>query len=414
MAEVMVGAAVLVALALATLTLVDVSGERTSSNRSRGVASNLAGADLERMRAMNVRDLSNHRRTEVKGISGVAYTVESRADWVRDASGTVGCTADSSGVDYIKIRSTVTWPAMSGVKPVVAESLVAPPVGGFGTDRGSLVVALQRASGAPAAGVSVTAGGAADATNAAGCAVFGMLPPGPAEVTFGRTGWVTPNGEESVSLTSSVVAGQTSSASWEYDQAGRIPVRFETIPEAGDAPVQAQSAGVSAAHSALVAARQFGSSGARSELTASALFPFTSAYGVYAGRCAGNDPTGYDPGYYASNPGLVTVAPGETVTPLTVRVPTMWVRVRKALAVVPGARVTVKTTESGCPATFPAVNADSSGEAHIALPFGEYELCAADALNRRVKQTVTNDAVDGMSAPVTLTIPVTALPLGCS
>lgn len=406
MVEVIVGALLLAGLALAMLPLMDAGALRTASNRARGIASSLANSDLERMRAMDVRDLSNHRRSQAQNVGGVAYTVTSRADWVRDASGPVGCTAESASVDYLRIRSTVTWPAMAGVAPVVAESLVAPPVGSFGSDRGSLVVQLQRANGDPVAGLPVGATGTGDTTNEAGCATFGMLPAGPATVTFGRPGWVIPAGQEQVSLTASVVAGQTSTSSWLYDEAGTVAVSFDTKPQSGAPAVATQSASVSAAHSSLAAPRQFVTASAQSQITAGQLFPFTSAYGVYAGSCSGNDPTQYDASYYSSNPGLVAIAPGQAAPPVTVRMPSVWVRVQRLGVPHSGARITVRTTESGCAATFPAYTADSSGEARIALPFGPYELCATDTLGRRVKQTVTNSQPGGLSSPVVLNLPL--------
>ena len=44
-------------------------------------------------------------------MGGVSYTVVSRTDWVRDASGLISCTNDDTTAEYLKLTSVAYSPA---------------------------------------------------------------------------------------------------------------------------------------------------------------------------------------------------------------------------------------------------------------------------------------------------------------
>jgi Tfp pilus assembly protein PilV len=331
--EVMVSAVLLIVLALAMLPVLDISASRAGTNRSRSVASNLAKDEQQRMRSLDVsQSLGNYRGTQTKTVDGVDYTVTSRTDWVRDDSGQVSCTTDKNAVQYLKLTTTVTWPRMNGTQPVLEESLLAPPVGEYGPTVGTLVVQVSKADATPAAGLSVSAASVSDVTNSLGCAVFANVAAGSTVVNVSSPGWVTPNGAASISDPVTVVAGQTTLNSQQYDVAGTVPVKFDTRSQNNAAVVASNWRSVTASHSALLTPRQFGTGSTDiPQIQASPLFPFTSGYTIYAGNCAGNDPAGYQTNYFASNAGLVTVPPGTTTAPVSVRTPTITVGVQRRL-----------------------------------------------------------------------------------
>ncbi|MEA2341605.1 MAG: hypothetical protein QOG11_1682 [Solirubrobacteraceae bacterium] len=324
-------AVLLIVLALAMLPVLDISASRAGTNRSRSVASNLAKDEQQRMRSLDVsQSLSNYRGTQTKTVDGVGYTVTSRTDWVRDDSGQVSCTTDKNAVQYLKLTTTVTWPRMNGTQPVLQESLLASPVGEYGTNVGTLVVQVSKADGSPAPGLSVSAAGLSDVTNALGCAVFANVTAGSTVVNLSSPGWVTPAGATSISDPVTVVAGQTTLNSQQYDVAGSVPVTFDTRSQTSPSVVTAKWRSVTASHSALLTPRRFGSgSTGQQQILATPLFPFTSGYTIYAGNCAGNDPAAYQTNYFASNAGLVTVPPGTTTAPVAVRTPTITVGVQR-------------------------------------------------------------------------------------
>ena len=194
--EVMIGAVVLAITSMAILNGIDGAQTAGAKNKARSVQSSLAQQDIERMRAIPITSLSNYRQTRTVTVAGVDYTVVSRTDWVRDASGTIGCTTDTTQGQYLKLSSTVTSPA-TVQKPITETGLLTPGAGQLSTTAGTGTVLLTDRDGAPAAGILVSLSGPgsfSDRTDAQGCAVFGYIPPGTYSVQV--TGFVTP---ESVS-----------------------------------------------------------------------------------------------------------------------------------------------------------------------------------------------------------------------
>lgn len=401
--EAVIGSAVLAIVALGTLPLLEAMGAQSGATRDRGVSSSLAQSDLERMRSMDVRDLSNHSRTETVTVGQLRYEVRSETEWVRDASGTMSCSADA-GVDYLRIRSRVR-PLSAGARSVTMESLVSPPVGSFSLGNGTLAVKVTDGAGRPVTGLTVSAGGGAVATNAGGCAVLGMLPAGQHTVTFSTPGWVQPNGDEQVSHTASVVAGATSTASYQYDQAGSAVVAFDTRLTAASSVTPAAWPSASVAHASLSGDRTFTEAAAVSSVEGTGLFPFQSAYAAFAGGCSGNDPTAYAPDYFTTAPGSTTVPAGGVAPSVTVRMPALWILATRGGTAHPAARVTIRTTLAGCTETVPVQTPDANAEVKVPLPFGTYALCASDANGRRATTTVTNATPDGLAAPIVLDIP---------
>ncbi len=95
-------------------------------------------------------------------VGNVNYSVTSRADWVRDTTGaTQSCTNDSTQADYLKISSTITSNVVgTAIKPVTVSSIVAPPVGAFAANQGTLAVKVVDSRSNAVVGMNVSITGA--------------------------------------------------------------------------------------------------------------------------------------------------------------------------------------------------------------------------------------------------------------
>ena len=142
---------VLIIVSLAVMSALDGASATSGTDRARSIAAGVAQEDQEQMRSMTL-NLSNYRNTQTQMVGGVPFNVVSRADWVADSSGATSCTSGNVNADYLKITSTVTWPAIRGSRPTVITSLVSPPNGSFGPGRGasSSSCAIVTATASPA------------------------------------------------------------------------------------------------------------------------------------------------------------------------------------------------------------------------------------------------------------------------
>lgn len=383
------GAVVVVIVALVILDGLDAARSTTVDSKARSVSATLAQDDQERLRSMKISDISNRRETRSVTVGGARYTVVSRADWVRDATGIVSCSNDSSPGDYLRISSTVTSP-VTGSAPVAEVGLLSAPPGSFGTNYGTTAIKVTGSAGAPVAGATVALASSpslSDTTNALGCAVFGNLVAGSytAAVTSGTS--VGVEGRSPTQVTAPVTAGATTVTEVIMDRAASVTIGFDT--RVGNTVLPATSPMMSLGNSRLPSgSRTFGSPAADGTITADSVFPFSDGYGAYAGTCTANDPTQYDAAYFTTSPGLVTPAPGGSEQ-ATARMPAINLLAKKddgtTLA---NARIFVTTIDSGCSQTFPMQQATSSGAIPLpAYPFGNYRVCIDDSINRRASLT---------------------------
>jgi Tfp pilus assembly protein PilE len=380
--EVMVSAVLLIMLALATFPVIDQAAQRTGTNRSQGVASSIAQGDQQRMRQMTSTALANYRETRNQTVRGITYNIQSRADVVRDSSGIVACQTDTGRAEYFKISSTITWPAMNGVDPVVVESIIAPGVAALGLS--TVTVKLTNAAGGPQPGIPVTAGTLSDSTDSGGCAVFAFVNPGTIPVGWSKSGYVDARGNQNVSQSVSATSTSTANVLGQYDLAAAAPVNFVSAADSTAARWQSISA-VNAGPGYGGAPRTWSSSADPSPtgLLADKLFPYPSnAYAFYAGTCSGNDPRTYDPAF--STPNVLT-SPGQTASAVSLPLRAVTVHVKSGTtANFTAARVraipdTSTSQMAACTTVADkglAVTVNSSADATLYLPWGRWLLCA--------------------------------------
>ena len=404
--EVMISAVVLVLAGLAIYSGLDGASSASGRNRNRTMAATLAQQDQERMRSMDASALNAYIKTpytQTITVGGLTYSVTSSVAYATDSTGTTSCTSASTLASYLKISSTVTDPTNKN-KPVTIDSLLSPRADLSGA--AVQIVNRTGTTGVPGIPVALDEDSSKnDTTDSNGCAQFGFLKGSSYHVTFSKTGYVDVDGNNAqTSLPITVVQGRSTLTQFQYDNAGAIKASFKdqsggttavgrgmTIFNTGLSGSQERSfftgTGLTDTGSAVASGGTM--------TTPVTLFPFTSAYSVWAGSCdAAKPPT--------ANQRSATVTPGATTT----------LSATTAYLVQPKLTVTVQrqTTSGGsvsnlqnadvrvtdvCGAQYPAMAAtNSSGVTSSGYPFGALTVCADDNAGTAHKATgtVTNTA----------------------
>lgn len=392
--EVIVSAMLVVLVSLGVYLGLDAASATSGLNKHRSVATSVAQQDQDRMRAMAVDELSNYRETLTSTVGAVTYTVQSRADWVTDSTGTASCAAGTAKASYLRISSSVTWPSMK-VAPVTIESISAAPAGSFGSGEGSLAVQVRDRDGAAVSGVVVSLTGAksyTDVTNAAGCVLWGYLPVGRYTVTVSKAGLIGSDGSATPSQPVDVVGEATTTLAFDYDVGGRIDAHYQTWD--GRAVVAVPYTTFTAKTSSLtVPLPAFGDGVAHETFLTALVFPYTAGYGVYAGNCAGNDPT-----LYSQAAQMAMVTPGANAT-VNLRVPPVMLKVVNGSTAIDRAIVKLTGTASGC-GVLPQRTTASDGFLSLAdraLPYGTYTFCVQADIGGVKRKTSTRTGATTLS-----------------
>jgi Tfp pilus assembly protein PilV len=383
--EALISGILLVITAVGVFSAFDAGTRSTAEERYRAQAEGLAQADLARLRTMRISALSSLHETKVVTIEKTPYTVESVAAYQTDKTGTASCAKATASADYIQIRSTITWPSIGSRDPVVEQSLVAPPNGSISAHSGSLAIQVENAANGGVEGVGLNGTGAgtfSGVTGANGCAIFGDLPAGNYTLFLSGTNLVDKNGDPPKQQSTSVVEESTNTLALQYDFGGRVAAKFQT--RVGGELVPSKADSVVAFNSGMQMAKAFGTAGTPAEeVIASPLFPFTSAYSVYAGTCTANNPilaAESVPEAAIAEP-LVSAS---ATTPVTIELPALHLTAWSGTEAAPGERVNgaqVKVTDTKCAPEKPTVRTfttdASGGLPDPGLPFSTYNVCVA-------------------------------------
>jgi hypothetical protein len=288
-------------------------------------------------------------------------------------------------------------------------SIIAPPAGGLGPNRGNLVVQVLNELDQPLEGlpVSLSPSGLNLPTNSEGCAFFGYIAAGAYTASFSQAGWVDPSGANNVALNASVTSNTTTTLTDRYAAAAQIAVGFDTkVGSAAPQAAQAQSITVANPGLPSPGTRVFAPGSLQPAISATSLFPFTSGYGVYAGSCAAANPIPYDNAYWSKYPGFMSTAPGSSGA-VTVREPALNLLVTKAGGSgtpISDATVKITATGTGCTERWTQKTTSTGRLPAPGLPFGQYTVCADDGIRSVTKLGVANTDPLG-SAQVTLAVP---------
>jgi len=313
--EVVVAAALLLLVAGAILRNLDQATADSGQQRLQTIAADLAQTELEALRTLRFDQLVDLNQTETVrvGDPGLpeeqrqSFEVERQGTWALEGDPTgAGCQTSARSPEALRVSVTVRWPGMQR-RPVRLDTLIATPAGSQ-SQRGAYVVQVTDADSAGVADLPVTLAGESGgtltrtaSTDSNGCVRFSEMPEGDYRVQFSRSGWLAPDGTTVVDDPVDVVADQTRSKAYDYDQGGYVLVQPYT-----DQDSAVETWGASFTASALPADVGVRIAPPAIETTSPLLFPQTT-YGVYADGCQASRPPDGQGGTAAVNRGETTV-----------------------------------------------------------------------------------------------------------
>ncbi len=396
LAEALVSAFLVLVVALATFTTLDSTGKASADAQERSVGASLLSSELQRVRSLSAtKALANYSETRTQtAVVGTStprtFTITSDAVPVRDASGPVSCTTDTTSPEYLRTRSTVSW---DGGR-VSSSSLLTPSPGAVGYDVGTLSVHVTNRDGADVKDLTVTAAGRTLRTNELGCAVFSYVPAGAVAVSAFQSGWIAPNTSSPVTANVSVTARQVTKQELRYDEDGALTTTFQTASRLNGTtvtsnPPQAQSIVLTNVDSDFASPRELDVTATSPPAVATSLFPFKDSYAVWAGDCAQQNPGLYAPA--AGQPKNAVVSFGfPDPRPIgsataAVRMPTMAFRVQvggvdQTTPLTVRVKPTAAGVAAGCNDVYVSTGAPTTvgGASYYAVPapFGDFTVCA--------------------------------------
>lgn len=382
--ETLISALLLVVVAGAIFTAIDVAARSGADDRNRTRANAIASEDQARLTAMKVSQLGNLRETREVVRDDVTYTVVSTGNYVSDSSGTTDCSGESTA-SYVAIESSVSWGSLRGRPPVRLETLITPPGGPITPDKGALAVSTTDGESAPIEGVTITGNGPttfSGITNANGCVIFANLPEGNYTMSAAAlAGYVDNDGNLPIDRNTSVTGLGTNVVALQLARPGQINVSYRTRPRGTNTqPASTNFDTATVFNVGMTAPKSFGTAGTMtSTLAAGPLFPFDSPINVYGGGCTAHNPAGKS-GVPATATANVIVPQGGSVG-ATVDLPALYLDVRNGTPSNPGtlrAGATVHVTDitSGCEPVKRSYVSNASGRVDIGLAYGTYFICS--------------------------------------
>jgi Tfp pilus assembly protein PilV len=420
--EIVISAMLLIIVAVGVFTAFDAGTRASAQERHRARAHALAEADIARMQAMRIEQLSNLNQTQNVTQDGFTYQVRSQATFVNEPASTATCAAGTGSRDYINIRSTVTWSTIGSRPPVSITSIVSPSNGSVIPGAGSLLVSVKNAQDVGVSGVALNGTGPSSfngTTGPTGCVLWRNLPAGNYTMSIGGTasGKVDPNGDPPSPQTVSVTAQSTNTVALQYDSPGRIQnINFRTR-NYSESLVASSADQVIIHHSSMDVDKVWPAAQLATRTndidTGFVFFPFPSpsAYTIYAGTCSANNP---DPDGDGDNPlafGSAVVpagGSGSLLSPGYIQLPSLQVQVMSGTSSsnpgspVQGGDISVFDDDCNSNPRILTTNTDSNGRVpnssvgNIGLPYGDnYDVCANNSSknDRRVVQSVDLETV---------------------
>ncbi len=439
--EVIVSALLVGLVAIATLTGFNSVKRTTADERLHDQGAVLLAESQEQLRSDSAEVLDHiqtpttHSYTQT--VNGETFTVTQYDAWITDNGSTSGCSATGKETTttngrYLQITSSVTWPQLTAANrsPLSQTSYITPPDGsGLEVDVTNGGTPLLAVSGATAVanGIELT-------TGESGCAIFGSLPTTTASVEVKKLGDVTESGAwRKVSKELSVVPNLTTHSPVTLAAAGSITAHFayqgkevtgdtfvaanNNIKETPDYELGstkfewAETGEKAGAFRALTGNYQLKAStfSTSSFYPNGDLFPFTSAWNVYAGDCPGNEPAKFG----ATNS---TVLVKSTEALVTVPMADVNLEAYQGTKSTPkGLESTAreaKITNVSCASSQPPNNSESTlaiehsqktnstgGLLNPYQPFGKFKLCLYDA---STEKTYTTEYTNEGSSPTSI------------
>ncbi len=419
--EVLVSALILAIVASGVLALLQTTTHSAGEQRDSSKAYAVGQEDQARLRAMPLGVLNNLKQITHPKLDGTVLEVESTAVFINNKASTTTCSGSGSEIspDYVRLMTKVTWPGMSGRKPTVIQSIFSPANGSVDPKNGALSISALNSAGGPLSGVGLTLTGAKTATastDANGCAIFVELPEGNYTLTPSAPGLVGENGKPPAPKTVGVTVTMEKPVELRYDLPGSFVAPFVYRVGSTSEFKESSQSSIMVFNQGMETAKSFSSIGGvpAPTIEAKELFPFTSAYAVYAGSCTGNNP---NPKSEPGAPGAAAIAPitvprGAAVPPPVpkIQVPALGLTVKTGSTPIVGAKVKITGTCS-FERTYATIEktivkgtekiTEKGVLADPGLPWGTYEVCASanvSGTNRRIKKSVTVQTLTSATA----------------
>lgn len=389
--EILVSALVLIIASAGVVVLLQTTVHTQAAERHASEAYSLAQEDQARLATMRVEELWSLNQTRTITLNQTPFEVHSIGNAINDVTSAPSCGEGTYKVDYVQVTSIVTWPGMSNAEKSKIVSKLAPSKGSLNPGKGSLAVSVTNQLQAPMPGVSLYGGSGAinGFTDATGCAIFPDLPEGSYSLTVSgeAAGLVNKEGKPSETATVPVVGGDTRRSAFEFDRPGTIPVEFKYRVGSEEKFLASSADTVVANNTGMKQARIFGTPGGTrlTKLEATPLYPFSSAYTIYAGSCSFNNPDPEGKGENATAVANVVAPAGAKATTTVLQLPafdpTVWSGKNETSkgSVLANADVWVrdtKCTQGGQPVTRRYTTNSLGKLADLGLPWGIYNVCA--------------------------------------
>lgn len=368
----------------------------TRDDRARVQASNLAARELEIVRnefgasksapttlgatsqVTNPHPLPGGTAGQPLNLDGTKFTVVRTVEWLPAGTGTSPCDGGSA-VTYpsLAVNVRVWWQEHGSTRDVEANTVLTPPKGTLATIQGFIAAKVQGAdgNGVSSLPVGITGPGGAQTrvTAGDGCAVFALSTAGNYTVTVNVSGYVSFDGQPSMSKPAVVAAGSIQVVPFSYDEAATLVLDYVIDDGAGPEyvmPVPKPSVTLFNSGLPTMGKKEIASG----TTTVSGLWPFPDGYSAWAGTCAVNDPA--TTGGKRAAP--VKAGPGQTKT---VEVQLKPVRITflddDDQPVANSDVVATVLNQAGCKEKqFSLGKTGADGVVRSALPFGQWTVTA--------------------------------------
>jgi hypothetical protein len=410
--EAVITSAILLTVSAGVFLALATAHKQSGVDRSKALATDVAQGQLDTLRTRDYNDLRTLNETTTVQRGATIFTVVSTATATSQTDAPSGC-SNQRARDYLRLNATVSWNSMGARTPVSLTTLVAAPVGAGG----GLIASVLGGAGQGISGIPLTlapTGGTAT-TDASGCARWDSLPAATGyTMTASASGYVTPNGDQDVSISGiSVAAEQTATSSFAYDRGGAVALRFTQMVTGSILPVPVDAAflpdDVTLTNSSATVDKPFAPDfpTATTRTLANAggqaglFFPYpATAYSAYADSCVQAQPP-------AVRMPSMLITGGATArngaVPYDVLLPSLNIKVTSASAAAPAATTTVSVlTPCNTKITGLKIGADGT-LVNPGLPYGTgYKVCASDSATGRRTQ-VTGVANTAYAVPLVAT-----------
>ena len=155
--ELVVALSVFVVMILGIVASIDSGLTLTRNNAARSVAANLASQEMDTVRSTPFTTLTPRTVTQVVG--STTYSVDRQLTWVPKGATNGPCDGTNANPELLRVHVAVTWPAMSGVEPVISDTTLAPPIGAYSANSGHIAVKVLDGTGTGESDTSVRSAG---------------------------------------------------------------------------------------------------------------------------------------------------------------------------------------------------------------------------------------------------------------